>query len=755
MWSWVLLCVCFGVGCRDEDQVTPVPGSEATSAAPQAVRAPSSRAVERRDLLAEIELCDVRHRGLSIDVGSSWGNTHRGYALGPFDDVRPTTRAGISTGAVQASKLSYDFWLDRPAKNIQVELRAQAGIARYISVDVDAFRVGHQALPVTAPANLKFGPSSRELGPGRHTVTLRFSGRRRANDATRAYVDWLRVFIPDNAPASYVAPTRANLLQDVALADQPRRSVALRAPGSVRCPAFPVKGTRLHVDLGYWGSGEGVAQIKVLTHDGRSVVVAEHEVKGDDAEGRWIPLELSLDAFHERLVALELVALSSSEGGRVLFGEPQLRLEKPRVEPTPARNVIVLLAGGLDRRLVPPWAERSKLPNLYRLADQSVAFDGYRTNSTLVSGVVAGMLTGARPNEHQMLDPAASLPEGLLLVSERMRRNSGHAGFFTNVPYSFAAFGFERGWNEFHQVSVIDDLPATEPLRVGRKWLEQVIKADERGKRLLFVHATAAHPPWDATVEDAGRLPPKEYAGSIEPRRAAVVLRELRNRPRGPRSLNADDWVRLRALQEVSMQKLDVALGLLMARLEELGQWDDSLVLFAGDVAMGDPPAVPFAPLGALDEGRLAAPLMVKFPGKRSSSRSQFRFGPVAVSRTLHESLDVAWEGGEAVPTLSDIESGGVGLMGNSGLLAMQGHTFAFYLGPWRLAGALAETPRLCNLEVDPTCEHDLHAEEPFVAQWMWRALIRVMRQTDERPRRRRSAEFDDQTRASLQVYGL
>src|SRR5690606_17514503 len=122
-----LLCVCFGVGCRDEDQVTPVPGSEATSAAPQAVRAPSSRAVERRDLLAEIELCDVRHRGLSIDVGSSWGNTHRGYALGPFDDVRPTTRAGISTGAVQASKLSYDFWLDRPAKNIQVELRAQAG----------------------------------------------------------------------------------------------------------------------------------------------------------------------------------------------------------------------------------------------------------------------------------------------------------------------------------------------------------------------------------------------------------------------------------------------------------------------------------------------------------------------------------------------------------------------------------------------------------------------------------------------------
>ncbi len=710
--------------------------------------------VDERDLLEEIALCDVRHRGLAIDIGSEWSDAHRGFVVGPFDDVEHQTRAAVSTGAVKAKKLSYDFWLDRPAKDVHIDLRAQGVAARSLIVDVDDIRVGQKTLDAEEPKLHRYGPVSKELLPGRHTLTLRLRGRRQVPTLTKALIDWVRVYIPDDIEDAYIAPTKHNLLQDVALDDVPRRSIALRAPGSMRCPTFPVKGTRLVVDLGYWGSGEGVAQIKVRTHDGRDVVLAEHKVEGEDSGGRWIPLELSLDAFHERVTAIEFVALDVRSGGRIVFGEPKLVLRRERVKTAVPKNVVLVVAGGLDRPLVPPWVEREKMPELWQMVDQSVVFDGYRSSATVVSAVLASVLTGARPHEHQMLDAAARIPDGVQLVSERMRRTKGSSAFFTNVPYSFGAFGFDRGWNDFKQFSPVKDLPATEPLRVGRKWLEERIEQDDDGQRLLVLHLSGAHPPWDVTQSEAKALPPKEYGGSIDARRAAIYLRNLRNRTRGVRRLASSDRLRLTALQEVALRKFDTSFGLLRRTLEEAGEWDDSLVIFMGDVGMGAEPTLPFAPLGSLAESRLAVPLYVKFPGAPQSRRTQFRFGPEVIARTLHESLNLPWHGSASTPTLAGVASGSVGLL-NSGLLTMQGHSFAYYLGPWRLGGVFGETPDLCDLEVDPSCGTDLLAKEPFIAQWVWRALLRTLADQRGDPPQRASATIDDRTRAALQVYGL
>ncbi len=746
LWLW---------GC--ERKALPSDGSGVTSSEAAGLSekpAAVAPVVDERNLLDEIALCDVRHRGLAIDVGSVWGNTHRGFVVGPFDDVDHVSRAAVSTGAVKTKKLVYDFWLDRPAKNVHIDLRAQGVAARSVIIDVDDLRLGHQTMESEQPKVHRFGPVAKELQAGRHRLTVRFRGRRRSADLTKAFVDWLRVYIPDGIDDAYIAPTKHNLLQDVALNDVPRHSIALRAPGSVRCPTFPSKGTRLVVDLGYWGSGEGVAQVRVRTHDGRDVVLAEHKVEGEDSGGSWIPLELSLDAFSERLAAIEFVALEGRAGGRVVFGEPKLKLRRTRVETPKPKNVILVVAGGLDRRLVPPWVEREKMPELWHMVDQSVVFDGYRSSATVVSGVMASLLTGARPHEHQMLDSAARVPDAIPLISEGMRRTSGSSAFFTNVPYTFGSFGFERGWNEFAQFSPVKDLPATEPLRVGRKWLEDTIERGEEGQRLLVIHASGAHPPWDVTQSEAKVLPPKDYSGSIDARRAAIYLRNMRNRTRGVRRLGSSDWLRLTALQEVALRKFDTSFGLLRRSLQESGEWDDSLVVFMGDVGMGAAPTLPFAPFGRLDEGRLAAPLYVKFPAETVPGRTQFRFGPEVVARTLHESVGVSWPGSESTPTLGGVAKGSVGLL-TSGFLAMQGHSYAYYLGPWRLQGVFSEAPTLCDLEVDPSCGTDLLDAEPFVAQWMWRALLRTLAdQRDDAPRRQ-SATIDDRTRAALQVYGL
>lgn len=747
------LCSCK----KDEESAQPAdPGSEAAPSDEQKPQAPPPFDLLTRDLLAEMGWCDVRHRGLAIDVGSDWSDSHRGFVLGPFTDVESSQRAAVVVGKVLTSKLQYDFWLDRPAENVRVELRAQAEGASRVVVDLDDQRLGEQRLSGDALDELKFGPIGKELNAGRHTLTLRFRGRRKAGEQVRAWVQWLRVHLPDSFDGIYVPPTKTNVLQDVVLGDQPRRGVALRSPGSVRCPAFPVKGARLKLDVGYWGNGEGVAQIVAHTHEGRKIILAERRVQSEEEEARWIPLELSLDAFDQQLIALEFDAVEASSGGRVVFAEPRLEMRRPAKSTIPdAQNVVVVVAGGLSQRLVPPWAERSLLPNLYDVAEQGFVFDAYRASSTVVSTVMATLLSGLKPMHHGLMDSAASLPRGVQIVSERMRRVPGASAFLTNVPYSYGAFGFDKGWNEFQQYSLIEDKPGTEPLRVGRTWLEEALKREQEGKRLLIMHVTGGHPPWDVSIDQAKVLPPEDYSGMIDARKGAVALREIRSRRSSSRRrLRTEDWTRLEALQRTALTKMDESIGVLIKSLQEAGQWDHTLFIFLGDVAMGDNPTIPFKPVGRLDDSRLLVPLIARFPGGAQGRQVDARVDPQSVARTLHEALNLPWPGNEAVVSLHSAAMREPGLLSSSGQVAMQGHEYAFTLGQWRLSGALGELPKLCDIEVDPACQTDLYAEHPFVVHWAWRAFQRAVHTGQSTPERQ-NAEIDSATRAALEVYGL
>jgi hypothetical protein len=755
----ISLVIVILASCKEHD-VEPAPtiGSGQSQASAPVVAGPAAGPrIVQRDLLEELAWCDIRHRGLAIDVASNWADAHRGFILGPFHDVEASQRAAVVAAKVLTGKLVYDFWLDHPADNVHVEVRAQAEGASRLVVDVDDQRLGEQRLRVDELGLLRFGPVGKQLQAGRHTVTLRFRGRRKAG-TVRGWLQWLRIHLPDRLQEVYVPPTKENLLQDVVLGDQPRRGIALRSPGSVRCPAFPVKGARLKLDVGYWGSGEGVAQVLVHTSEGRKIILAERQVRGDHdgREAKWTPLELSLDAFDQQLIALEFDAVEAGSGGRVVFAEPRLELKHPPRSETPeAQNVVVVIAGGLSRRLVPPWAERALLPNLSDITRRAYVFEGYRASSTAVSTVIATLLSGLNPNLHGLQDPAARLPESVQIVSESMRRFPGVSAFFTNVPYSFRAFGFEKGWNEFEQFSPVEDLPATEPLRRGRHWLAGVVSGGDDEKALLVMHVTGGHPPWDVSVAEAKTLPPEDYSGMIDARKGAVALREIRSRRSSRRRrLREVDWTRLEALQRAALAKVDESIGIAVESLEESGAWDDTLFVFMGDVAMGDNPSIPFTPLGRLDDSRLLVPLIVKFPGATEGEKVDARVGPRSVSRTLHEALGARWPGSESVVDLYSAAKRPPGLLSNSGQVAIQGHEYAFTIGPWRLSGALGVQPKLCDIEVDPACQTDLYAEHPFVVHWTWRAFQRAMQAEGDVPQRE-NAEIDPATRAALDVYGL
>lgn len=745
-------------GCKD-DAPKPAAGSgtPAAEADPTEAAPALEERTERVDLLAELPFCEVRHRGLSIDTGSTWGDAHRSFEPGPFRDVVLGRRAGHGTAEVRDSRIHYDFWLDRPTRGVRVAARAEGGRASILSLYVDDRRVGDARLKRGSSEVLDWGPISTDLAPGRHTLMLRWN--RGGDGAEHAgLLDWLRVYLPDNVQEQYAPPTQANIVADVELSGEPRRSLLLRQDSSVRCAFIPGRGARVQVDVGFWGDGEGTIELRALLDHQRAVVLAERQVSGGE-DARWTRLDASLDAVPEGLVVLELAARATSGSGRVAFGEPQL-VRVQELPPTPrARTVVVVVMAGIARDLVPPWADRKGLPNWFSLSEAATAFEGYRVPTTLVGSVVASLLSGRPASEHGLVHTSAAVNPDVPLLGRGIREVGGRSALFTNVPYTFAGFGFERDWNRFEQMSPVQDLPGDEPLTRATAWLEGELAEDPEKRRLLVVHVRGGHPPFDVTPDEAKELPPAEYTGSIEPRRAAIILRNVRERVRqSGRRLGPGDWDRLLALQRAALWKQDAALGALFETLRKHGQWDDSMVVLMGDVARGEEPHVPFEPYGELREDRLSPPLLVKFPRvPRPAPRTTLPVGTLDLARAIHDALgiELELEGASRESGALDLATGSVPLT-TRGLVAVHPPRFVFTADRYRLAGSFGETPTLCDLEVDPACQHDLYAEAPFQMEWLWRMAFRAFQaQGATRLDASTLGQLDDELRAALTVIGL
>lgn len=754
VWARVLLGLWLvtSLACqRAKELVAEQQAQAVTDAVPSGI-APKAKRQSRVNLLERLSLCEVRHRGLFVDLTSELSDIFRSPGNIASGELRRVKQGSEDVAFVLTKALRFEIWLERSVKNVGFSLRAAQGTASDVSLWLNGKRLGGGKLGTTGGEVTYLGASSEELATGRHVVELRFSGRGKAGSEAKAVVEWLRLHFPEDRDSRYAAPTKSNLVSDVALGGKPRTALALRAPGSVRCPVAPNRGARVRVDVGYWGEGGGVARIDARTAAGDVVTLAERRVTGGDA-AVWEPLDMSLDAFSAQLVALEFSAEESGVGGRVLFGEPRIELETEAVPTGTADYVVVVALGGLERGLVPPWGAREGMPTLFALSQESIVFRGYHASAASVNGAMASLLTAKSPLEHGVLDSSQVLPENVLTLGSATRKRLGAAAFFSNVPYTFEAFGFGKGWDWVETFSPVEDRPGTEPLIHAGDWLKKRLGTELSGPQLVFVHLSAAHPPWDVTQDEAKVLPPEDYAGVVEPRRAALALRSVRQRERATqRVLGPNDWIRVEALQRLALRKVDVALGNLIAAMKQANVWDKTMFVLVGDVGMGERNAVPFSPQGAFDEARLAVPLMVKFADKvNARGDNQQMLDSAGLGLVIAESMGLGAEFQSDTAARRGISTvrGGATVVP---LVARGGDRFAAYMGRYRLLGSRGEVSSLCDLETDPTCGFDVAAEQPFIVQW----LLRMVRQSEASGVS--STEYlgsDDRTRNALYVYGL
>jgi hypothetical protein len=515
---------------------------------------------------------------------------------------------------------------------------------------------------------------------------------------------------------------------------------------------------KLVTRVGYWGGGRGVAKIRILEDGEPPSVVAERSVSGGTG-AVWTPVTVDLDAYASRIVGIEFEANESSGGGRIAFGEPALVLPEDgtRVRTGSSPLVVIVVLAGVDRRMIPPWGPVGNFPGIARLLRDAVVFDRFRAPTTVVSAVMASLLTGVGPRSHGLEGPANRLPEDTPLLSERAKEGSARAAFFTGVPMSFPVFGFGRGWDKYETFSPVRDVPATEPYAAGTQWLKQQMATSRDGKTLLLLHVRGGHPPWDVTKDEAAALPPEEYGGPVEPRGGAIVLSNVRAQ-RSPleQRLSGNDWRRLHALEDLAMRKQDAELKRLLDVLERDALYDGALVVLMGDVAAGDPPGIPFGSTPPLREDILLAPLIVKFPkNELAGAHVATMATTVDVTATALHALELSNEAIEGLD-LKRIARGLLPLDGRP-LEATLGARYATRWGPWLLLGDLGRKPSLCLIDVDPSCATDSLGQSPLAAAALWHKTFDFESSARARHPAGRTTPalvLDLDTQSALKVFG-
>lgn len=745
---------CFlSLGCRCEEEEEPEP--QAVDRAEHANRdqPPSPKEGETvQRLLSLASRCEIDHQGVVLDLGHPSVEARRGFRLETSQrEVLPRRkRSGVSVAELDQLRTTFSFWLDQPIAEAEFSALVYGTRSTRIAAYVDGQRLGGARV---LPDELQVVRirSNRKIEPGRHELMVSVSKPRSGPPGTE--VGWVRLG-PRGHERQDHPPSQSEVLGEVTVAGQRREAIVLRDKSAFRCPVWIPEGAKFSAMAGIWGQGTGAAEVSIHTPDGMTHRLETAHIS-EDSERKWVSIETPLARFQHQLVDLELSVPDLSEGARLAFADPSIVSTSVRKDhDRPAKRAIVIVLSGLSRHHAPPEAGRSGLPVLNRLAAEGTQFPGYRLPSTYAPATIGSLLTGRDPWEHGVVSAGRSLRPAVATIAETVEAGGGRAAMFTGVPTSFAPYGFSRGFGQFVSISPVVDESAIAPLLRARKWLADGLK--EEGPTLLVVHLRGAHPPFDIPQEEARKLPPSEYGGDLDPRRAAIQLAQYRLRSgRRHHSLPEEDWQRLLAMQKKALLDQSVAIGRFLDWLQEQGAYQDSLIVVTSELGAGERPNIPFAEDAPLEGAYLEVPLVVKFPeDKADATRVEGTFTTTDVVQTIVAALSIPFD--RVDPSGIDLGAGEAREMALlRPLVAYRDGHYATRQAAFSLSGVDGKAPALCNTALDPGCREDRSAKHPIAARALWHATFEELAPALAEDSGTDDKEPQPEHEAALTVWGV
>ncbi len=704
----------------------------------------------RLDLLEMAPRCHLQHRGVVLDLGSPAIETSRFFELGHHESFERVYHQGKAYARLQAMRTKFLVWLPTELEQIEFSAEVHGTKSQRIAAYVDGKRLGADRITRDESQVVRIRSNKEPLAAGRHELLVSLSRRR--GIGAGADISWVRLGPPVENKTDTPAP-RAEIFSEMPAGGEQRKAVVLRHGSGLRCPFWIPQHATLKTALGVWGAGGAVAEIAVRTSQGSRTVVRTTRLEEDTAREGWQPLELDLSAYGGQAIELELRAAHVAEGARLGFATPAITGKRHTAElPPHARRVVVFVLSGLGRRHEPPSAAAHGLPVVGALTRSSEVFSDYRVPTTSVPGVIASLLSGLQPWEHGLQKDRHMLRPRVSGLAEALQAAGGSSAFFTGVPLSFGGFGFDRGFERFVAISPVADRAATASIDEAQAWLQQ--HKDEQRRQLVLIHLRGGHPPFDITQETARGLPPKEYGGDLDPRRAAIQLGRIRLRRRG-RRMPEEDWQRFFAMQKAALLKQDERIASFLSWLQSADLQRDTLVILMGDVGAGERPSIPFSLEAPLEEDYLQSLLLIRHPSGFGAGRTNSQtLTTIDVTKTIAQYLGL--ELPEISPSAIDLSNEAARHQAAMRAhVAYRGGAYSTRLGPFRLDGRSGRAPELCHLPLDPGCVEDRSAMHPIATRALWTSTWQALHHELSQQKEPVEREEQEDLAAALTVWGV
>ncbi len=394
----------------------------------------------------------------------------------------------------------------------------------------------------------------------------------------------------------------------------------------------------------------------------------------------------------------------------------------------PPRYVVLWVMDTLRADRVRPFnpAARAEVPNFERLARTGTVFNPYWVQGNESQTSHASLFTGVYPVTHGVRTAGVGgtwrIARRFHTIGMEARRRGMHTIGVTANGYVRSFGGYGRGFDFWH--NLMRDKTLKKPFRgyvPGRMVLDRALEKFEPAAgrpTFLFIGTVDAHKPYVGHEPWLSRYDPGPYRGDFEKMARAWMLKI-------PFGVMECTWVppkrdiqRINAIYDSDVSYQDMLLGKLLAKLDELGIADQTMLIVTAD--HGEE----FWEHGICGHGNtsrevlLHVPLVIHYPPLFPGGVVRGGAEGVDVLPTLIDALgsepNPTMQGASLIPVAHGVGAGYV----RPSYMSQYEYAHSMRVGHWKMRVA-SRTQHMWNLRSDPFENKDLIASRPIERQFM------------------------------------
>jgi arylsulfatase A-like enzyme len=320
-------------------------------------------------------------------------------------------------------------------------------------------------------------------------------------------------------------------------------------------------------------------------------------------------------------------------------------------QPGAPRQVILVTVDTLRWDAVSAYGHGTLTPAIDRLAADAVVFDNAWSTAPWTLPALGSMLSGLSPDVHGVTGLTSRLPDRVTTVAETLSGYGYRTAAIVHNPLLEPARNFAQGFGEYvdlHEPSYGGSLgarllqslgtggvpPPTWPTTVDLTDVAAEWLAANRNERFfLWLHYFDPHAPY---------APPPAYLPAQPPAGMGMRFDEQTALSRGIVVPPPETRRWIRELYDAEVRDVDANVGRLLDALQQLGLYDDALILLSSD--HGEE----FWEHGSQGHGQslhpelLRVPLIVKLPGLAAHRRVSAPVTTMSVAPTILELCRIA-----------------------------------------------------------------------------------------------------------------